>query len=118
MNAQRKLMIAIADAAKVLFARHEVVGFICVAGPNGMLETRALFDAPWFKAKLEENEDNEMIGLRLRHKATDPHQELVDTLGALSGIAEILTESGLALGAASRALDKELGATHTPLKKV
>ena len=111
---ERIKLLKIVRHIRNLLADHDLVGTISLAGREGMLENHFCFNASWFKIMVVEDEVRGTT-LRLMSAKTDPQEDLRDTLGALRGIAELTGVAGLSLLGASDAMDRELGATHTPL---
>ena len=113
MNDRNKLLLAVHHIRDYLKA-NQIIGSITLVGREGMAENHLLFDAPWCKLVME-HEKGDVVGMRLKHKRTDPESELADTLGALSTLAALMGTTSLSLLDASRIFDRETGATHGPL---
>jgi hypothetical protein len=115
MSDRNKLLVAVHHIREYCKA-NQIVGSFTLVGREGMAENHLMFDAPWCKLHIT-SDAKDFTALRLKHKRDEPEEELADTLGALSVLAQLMAETSINLLEVSKIMDREVGATHTPIYK-
>ena len=115
MSDRKKLLKAV-QHIRAYCAEHEIVGSMTLIGREGMAENHLMFDAPWCKIILQ-SVGTDSMGLRYMATKTDSRRDIADTCGALAVLAGLMGETAISLLDASRIIDREVGASHTAIRK-
>jgi hypothetical protein len=119
-----KLLKVRAEIEAILKAND--VGAHVVLHMPGFLENFGHYEPSYSRLRPLLDEGGRIVGMRIRSKLDldyngDKEKQLADlsaTSNFLSGVSAILAQDAISLGEVSEALDKLVGAEHTPLRPI